>query len=106
VRRPALISPDAQVLSFDNLAFVLSCFRNLLVAYLLEDSIAGRTEKLRAKRVLVRHQAGCCVFFSMEGRGSNRLDHLVDELLLCLGVQILLVCLGQASANGDSLCNG
>lgn len=46
------------------------------------------------------------IFFSLQILRSDSLHHLVDELLLCLDVQVLLVRLGQASSNGDSLCDG
>lgn len=84
----------------------LSCFAYSPVACLLENGVSERAGKLRAKLVLAKHRAIWCTFFSAEDGGSNRLDHLVDELLLCLDVQVLLIGLGQASSNSDGLRNG
>lgn len=81
----------------------------VLLLILTSSMLARRVhvwQRLHVKRVLLKHQAVCGVFFSIEDSGSDRLDHLVDELLLRLDVQILFVCLGQASSNGDRLRNG
>jgi hypothetical protein len=61
--------------------------------------------RMLAKLVAGEASTACCFFLSVGHLSSNRLDHLVDELLLCLDVQILLIRLGQASSDGDSLCD-